>query len=100
MIYERKIKLQERYGGMGYDLYVYTHNPDGSTTLDKNGLQEKIPEGGAVSVPSFRFQRDDLQLLMEELARVNIKPKEASKTEGLYAAQSEHLKDLRKILKL
>lgn len=62
------------------------------TTYDENAA---IPISA-----SLRLSPEMLQALANALSEANIRPKEAGKTEGLLEAQSEHLKDLRTLLKL
>lgn len=63
---------------------------------------------GEVKIDLSRFNSDctlsltdkEMTLLVTELQSMGVRPKEQSKVEGLYEAQSEHLKDLRQFLKL
>lgn len=100
---ERKLTLRENPAMLGMELYIYTRLTDGKIEVEtQNGdtLERKVYERGEMIPRTLFLSMDDLQDLADELRRINVRPREAGKTEGLLEAQSEHLKDLRKLLKL
>lgn len=71
------------------------------TFAGETATETVYDEGAAIPiVASMKLSPEMLQALANELQRLNIRPKEAGKTEGLLEAQTEHLKDLRALLKL
>lgn len=103
-MYNRKVILRDRPGSYGKELYIYTEGPDGTARFEtqKDGLMTEtiVQRGEMMPPPALILMPEDLQLFMDELARLNVRPTEAGKTEGLYEAQSKHLADLRQMLKL
>lgn len=96
-----KIQLVNNPAKLGSDLYVFYRRYDGKTIiLKQDGSEEIVDEYGSVSAPTMHLLPEMLQALADALRDEGIKPKEASKTEGLLEAQSKHLEDLRKLLKL
>lgn len=79
-------------------LWIVSRTAQGRT-VSYSDREETFTEGAAAK-PSLFLTDEDLPLLMNELSRLGVKLPEQSKVEGLYEAQSEHLRDLRKLLKL
>lgn len=103
MMYERKLFLKDNLMLRGKELYIYTEMPDGKVRVDyqEDGkILEKTYDRYAPIPRTLYLEDNDLQNLADELQRLNIRPREASKTEGLYEAQTAHLADLRQLLKL
>jgi len=97
---EYKVAIQSDPMRMGYNLYIYRKTYDNKTLIVQTDQEVEIPTDGATRENSLFLTEEMLQGLATALQDINVKPKLASKTEGLYEAQSEHLKDLRKLLKL
>lgn len=94
-----QVEIRENPAMLGADVYIFYRRYDGKTIIFKD-KEEVVVEMGARAEPSFHLTDEMLQAFANALSRVEIRPREASKTEGLLEAQSEHLKDLRKLLKL
>lgn len=65
----------------------------------KSGVETMVKRGDPIS-PSFIVPDSFLQLFLEAITGMGIKPKEASFTEWKLQATQEHLSDLQKLLKL
>lgn len=102
-MFERKLFIKDNPMMRGKELYIYTELSDGKVRLEtRDGdIATSRDYDRYEAIPHTLMLRDeDLQLLADELQRLNIRPREAGKTEGLYEAQSSHLSDLRQLLKL
>lgn len=86
----------------GKELFIFTDLGDRVLVDIQDGdtITEKTIGRGEAMPRTLWLADEDLQLLADELQRLNIRPREAGKTEGLYEAQTAHLEDLRKLLKL
>lgn len=97
------IQILERPGALDKEVYI-SYREGGKIMLvgfDQGNMIEKIVTPGAVKENPTMILSDHLmQELLRALLDYGIKPTDQSKTEGLYEAQSEHLKDLRTMLKL
>lgn len=100
-----KIILRENPIYTSYDIFMFKDTPHGRYLITQNGktltetLLEKEAYHGDVA-PSLSLDRDMLAMLQQEITRLGIELPSVSKVEGLYEAQTEHLKDLRQLLKL
>jgi len=100
-----KVYVKENFARGNYDIFVVKETPTGRFIIrEKNGIEveEKIEENAqSYQVrPNVSLNREMLQSLLVEITNIGVKLPEQSNVEGKYQAQSEHLKDLRKLLKL
>lgn len=96
---ETKVTIRSVPWGTTKDVFILRRGM-GKVEVLHGDTFETVTEGAIEPKPTITLDDDMLQAFANELQAMNIKPKEASKTEGLLEAQSEHLKDLRKLLKL
>lgn len=61
---------------------------------------EFVAEGASMPMPTVIIQRDDIDELLKELLKLDVKPTAHSKLEGTLDATKFHLEDLRTLLKL
>lgn len=101
---EYKISIRENVLRGVFDIFYYRKGPGHSIYLLKQDgfllTEEEVSQNGIADKATLSLSREMLQQLADELEKLRIKPEISSKVEGLYEAQSEHLKDLRTILKL
>ena len=101
---KEKIIVRQRIGTFTYGIYVFLEKPDGmyQNKQDKGmGYEEKLNNDGVfVDEPSIILSKDGLQELLAEITNLGVELPSVSKVHGLYEAQSEHLQDLRHLLKL
>ena len=69
---------------------------DGSFGIVKNLVLEEYKIGEIIE-PSFRLERKEAQLLMDDLWHCGIRPTEKVGTVGQLKATESHLKDMREI---
>jgi len=96
-----QVKLIDSPMVFGTDLIIYRRHL-GKVYIYKDNIVQEIPEGQAYNKNdvTLHLEPEMLQDLMDALHNMNVKPTEAKKTEGLLEAQTAHLQDLRKLLKL
>lgn len=100
-----KVYVKENFARGNYDIFVVKETPVGRFIVrEENNVvtEEKIEEGAQSHQvrPNMSLNKEMLQSLLIEITNIGIKLPEQSNVEGKYQAQSEHLKDLRKLLKL
>ncbi len=100
-----KIIVRENPMMGNFDIFMYKNTPQGRyfVTQEKGTQTEtKIEEGAYCRdlKPNLSLHRDMLQQLLQEITNLGVKLPDESKVRGQYEAQSEHLKDLRQLLKL
>ncbi len=100
-----KVYVRENFARGNYDIFVVKETPAGRFIIrEENGkeVEEKIEESvhSYQLRPNVSLNKEMLQSLLVEITNIGIKLPEQSNVEGRYQAQSEHLKDLRKLLKL
>lgn len=94
-----KVRLQEEIGRFSKGLFIYRKHGEKMEYMGKEGVSHLV-EWGDVIEPVLSLEPEMLQTLFDELQSNGYKPKELGKVEGLYEAQSDHLADLRHLLKL
>ncbi len=103
MIGEWKVKINDFDTFDSVKLYIYRTKPgnseSGTEILGSNGIVSTISRGDQL-MPTLEVAREMLPAIMEALIVYGTKPKDQGKTEGQLEAQTEHLQDLRKLLKL
>lgn len=84
------------------NVWIYKRRGDGRVdVLETGDVVTTHEHNTAIPIkPTFRLEPEMLRAFAEALSQEKIEPRATSKTEGMYEAQSEHLKDLRKLLKL
>ena len=96
-----KVKIVESPDTLLRKIFIYRKHVDGSITiLHDNGVVESTPRGSAILKPTLEIMEDMLRPLLDALLEVGIKSKDQSFVEGKLESTGEHLKDLRKLLKL
>lgn len=98
-----KIIVREDYMMGEFDIYLFKESPAGRHMIYQDGHTQKevlIEEGTYQVTPTLKLNKDLLQQLLGEIINRGIELPTKSKVEGLYEAQSFHLRDLRKLLKL
>lgn len=97
-----KFRLIHDPMSMGYNLFLYRMTPAGREVMTQDGdiMTIKIIKEGEPAPCVLYLDDEQVQALTDELNSCGKKANVESKTEGLYEAQSDHLKDLRKLLKL
>lgn len=94
-----QVKIVEQPGRFEKALYIYSVTHDKKISVLYSD-EEKTFDYGTEPKPTLLLRTDQLQALFDVLAANGMKPRDLGKVEGLYEAQNEHLKDLRKLLKL
>jgi hypothetical protein len=99
------VKIAEDGPSFYKNVWFFRRGANGKTIVltfeGEIATETEYDERGALPIaPSMKLSPDMLQALADALSGAGIRPTEASKTEGLLEAQTAHLKDLRKLLKL
>lgn len=98
-----KVYAQYRLEWLGYAVYFYEEQPDGSTKYRlSDGSYRVVPRGERVDriEPTLIVDHgEEAQNLIEALQRSGVQPKQLTLIEGQHQAQSAHLADLQKILR-
>lgn len=82
----------------GVSLRIGQKNEDGRLYVAQPLVfQERMP--GEVADPVVTLEREDAQLLMDELWSVGLRPSEGTGSAGAMAATERHLRDLQEIAK-
>lgn len=98
-----KIRIRENTPMLNYAIYMFKDTPAGRYMIyqDEDIQTEKLILDNSIGVkPTLYLQRDMLQEMLVEITNIGIKLPEQSKIEGQLEAQTSHLQDLRKLLKL
>ena len=98
-----KVKISESFETMSCYLYFYTEEGGTIHILEADGHTMRKLESDNPQLHNFNnfvIPRSFLTPLMDALKEMGVKPKDQSFTEGELKAQTTHLKDLRKLLKL
>ena len=100
-----KIKITQRVAQNLVDIFIYKDSfNDGKIMLwtSKENDTFQITEFDKYShiIPSFSMPESLLPFLLKELREMNIKDPEESYLKGKLEATENHLKDVRKLLKL
>lgn len=99
-----EMRFRETDWGRAVDVALVEVNSQGEVTHIAKPVQfEMVPiNHGALSAPTFSipFGVKFLEKLATNLAEHGVKPHSESKREGIILAMTEHLRDLRTILKL
>ena len=91
-----KIKIIDKGYKLEREVYIFRKLPNGN--IGMLGVGE-IKEGDVLCKPTLELNPEQLQVFADALNEIGIKPQKGF-LEGKVEAQSEHLKDLRKLLKL
>lgn len=91
---EKKIVIRSSYDRLGVEVFIL----EGQSIL-QGDIWVDFEKYQAVK-PTLYLPEEYLPLLLNALQDRGVKLPEESKVRGLYEAQSEHLKDLRILLKL
>lgn len=94
-----RVALQNLPGRFDKALYIYRKHGDKLEYITAQGLATTVDTGADIT-PVLTLNEEMLYALAEELSGKDYKPKDLGKVEGLYEAQSDHLADLRHLLKL
>lgn len=98
-----KIALREVFWRQEWEVFVYQETVDGGRCfMQPDGASIVLREHTVVSAdlkPMFTINQNVASELIEELQKAGVRPKELTKIEGQYQAQSAHLEDLRNILR-
>lgn len=94
-----KVQLQLLPGRFDKALYIYRKHGEQIEFIRPDGKAE-ITSWGTKIEPVLTLDEAMIHAMVEELTNSGYKPKDLGKVEGLYEAQSEHLADLRHLLKL
>jgi hypothetical protein len=101
---EWKIRIQSPIYKTGCEMYFYQKTPTGQISIynPSTKISQTLTEGQNVPDEFILYFPDDglLDALFQSLQTGGYKPKEQSFVEGKLESQSEHLQDLRKLLKL
>jgi len=95
-----KVKMCESFTLMTCDVWLYSVAGDVVYVLDADGQTMKENKMGEQMPPTLTIPTRFLAPLMDALKEMGVKSKEQSFTEGELKAQTSHLKDLRRLLKL
>jgi len=100
MIENWQIKFIDRPGRMGREMYIFRKGIEENEFIvfPKEYNLETIKKGDVAPVGLY-FTDDMFQQLVDAIHK-DFKPSEGKFTEGKLEAQTEHLKDLKKLLKL
>lgn len=93
------VQLQPLPGSYKKALYIFRKHGDKTEYVSSNGIAKMVSIGDLID-PLMTLDEDMIYALVEELTGKGYKPKDLGKVEGLYEAQSDHLTDLRHLLKL
>lgn len=97
---EWKIQIIDVGYKLTKDVYIFRELQDGTEIMQTDGILKFCKYGERLPTdPTLQLSSAQLQAFANELANNGYKPKEGF-MEGKFASQSEHLKDLRKLLKL
>ena len=101
---EWQIKIQSPIQKIGKEMFLYRKSPTGQVSVynPSNKIEQTLTEGQIVPEEFILYFPDEslLDAVFQSLQRDGYKPKEQSFVEGKFESQSEHLQDLRKLLKL
>ncbi len=101
MEYEWRVSLRPADFHVGFMLRIYRKGNNGKyILLTSEGEKEIDPQEVNSTEYSLLLHPEILQEIFNQAQKQNFKPKDQSKAEGMLEAQSEHLKDLRQLLKL
>ena len=78
-----------------FGLYLRAGNPDGKQAYANNIEFNEIEEGEYVGGPLLKLQREQVQGLMDSLWTAGLRPTQGRQSEGVTAAQGNHLQDMR-----
>lgn len=95
-----QIRIQPSLSRLGDEVVIYRKLHDGRVEVYNPISDEYAVVDHGISVKPLYFPDGISQALFDALHKRGMKPKEQSFVEGKLESQSEHLKDLRKLLKL
>ncbi|MFA5795528.1 MAG: hypothetical protein WC980_10745 [Candidatus Brocadiia bacterium] len=98
-----KVKISESFETMSCFIYFYTEEGGVVHILEADGhtMRKLDPNNAQIhNFNKFVIPQKFLSPLMDALREMGVKPKDQSFTEGELKAQTNHLKDLRRLLKL
>lgn len=96
------VYVQYRIEFQSYDIFITQEiEGQGRYFLQADGTKRFVARNTYPSdlAPTIRLDDYQAKELIEALQRSGLQPKQLTLIEGQYAAQSEHLKDLQKILR-
>jgi hypothetical protein len=98
------VKIQSPIQKTGKEMFIYRKTPIGQVTVYNPSTKTELTLSQGQDIPEeFILYFPDESLLdavFDSLQSKGFKPKEQSFVEGKLESQSEHLQDLRKLLKL
>lgn len=96
-----KVFLREVFLRQDWEVFLYRERGDAKEFLQPGGALILVDSNYYNSdlKPMFTLNQHTAQELIAELQKAGVRPRELTKIEGKYEAQSEHLDDLRNILR-
>jgi len=94
-----KVKIIDKGYTRLLDIFLYCNNGNKIELVQKGGETSEVFEDGAVKEPSFKLLPEQLQAFADALNKMGINPQKEY-VEGKLEATENHLKDMRKLLKL
>lgn len=95
------VQLKNPVASLCIEIFIFRRSHPGKVDiLRADGSIETIDNNSSSVKPTLFLEPDMLQGLVEALNERNIKPKDSGEIAGKLIAQSAHLEDLQKLLKL
>lgn len=96
-----KVFLREVFLRQDWEVFLYRERGDAKEFMQPDGTLILADAGIYPSdlKPMFTLNQNTAQELISELQNAGVRPRELTKIEGQYQAQSAHLEDIRNILR-